>query len=224
MGAHAGETMIDRRSARGVRCSLPPLLLIFVTCFVPFMRVCDHDETPLGYAMSSGGEGGLWVASRFAAAGLLAVSILFLRRRRRPGRVADVVGLVALASAFLSLGIEWNGVLQQATSEVTERWLVWSVTVTLGAVALLVRALQHADWPRWSRFVACYAVSALGLAFYMTDGGLLVGAWLYLASTLALLGIFLWTIAPGALTRAVAHVTPAAPAAGDPGGDERKAS
>src|SRR5207247_1892458 len=115
------------RSQRAASAAVPPLTLIALSFFLPFLRVCDHMETPLHYVRSGTALGGMWVAPRFVVAGLLAVLIgLALWRGRTPGRAAARLAALGVALVGVSMVLEWRLIGEAiAHGDTPWPWVAW---------------------------------------------------------------------------------------------------
>jgi hypothetical protein len=194
--------MIENRRGRGAAAmALPPLSVIAITFFLPFVRACNTTPSPAEYI---GGErsalGVAWVLPPFAAAALLALlTALALWHGRAPGRVSWRVALVGLGACFgaAAICVTIFGRDFHSRGLGAMMGMAWPVAaIGLGALPLFF-ARRRGPWTAWvhllGSFAALASVHCIWVVAEIADGkaieGVGGGGWLYFWSVIALGGV-----------------------------------
>jgi hypothetical protein len=195
------EIIENRRSRSAAAMALPPLAVIAITFFLPFVRACSSTPSPAEYI---GGECSAltvaWVAPPFAAAALLALlTALALWHGRAPGRVIWRVALLGLGACFgaAAICVTIFGRDLHGRGLAAMMGMAWPVAaIGLGALPLFF-ARRRGPWTAWvhllGSFAALASVHCIWVVAEIADGkaatGVGSGGWLYFGSVLALGGV-----------------------------------
>ena len=207
MREEASEGCEERTAIRGVRAALPPMGLLTVCFFLPFVRVCG--EIPSAAKVIAGDSPNplmaLWIAPRFVVGALLAIVIgVALVRGRAPGRAAFVASflgvLAALGGAVTDSVMQLGEVTRLDRVELT--WALCAPLLIVLGGALLVVAWRRAGWTRWARLVGAYAAVAATLSGFIvsavhssSETNVGVGGWIYVGAIACLAVVCTATLA-----------------------------